>query len=111
MSNRSRPLPQELLHALASLQTPEQVAAALEDLLSPAERSAVAERWQIVVRLVDGASQRAVRDEVGCSIATVSRGALLLQRGGDGIGVLLRARPQESTDAETGVGRIAGGER
>ncbi len=108
MSTRTRALPQDLLRALASLHSPEQVAAALDDLLSPAERSAVAERWQIIVRLVEGASQRTVRAEVGCSIATVSRGAQLLQRGGDGIGVLLRARPRPSTEGDAANGPVAG---
>jgi Trp operon repressor len=78
-------MPPELLQALARLDAPADVGALLTDLLSPAERSALAERWAIVALLRQGKSQRAVRDAVGCSIATVSRGAALVQSGGEGL--------------------------
>jgi len=78
-------MPPELLRALARMDDPADVGALLADLLSPAERSALAERWAIVSLLRQGRSQRAVRDAVGCSIATVSRGAALVQSGGDGL--------------------------
>lgn len=85
MTTPLRPMPPELLAALARLDDPADIGALLADLLSPAERSALAERWAIVSLLRQGRSQRAVRDAVGCSIATVSRGAALVQSGGAGL--------------------------
>lgn len=85
MTPPNRPMPSALLQALARLDDPADIDALLADLLSPAERSALAERWAIVALLREGKSQRTVRDAVGCSIATVSRGAALVQSGGAGL--------------------------
>ena len=58
------------------------------------ELRSLGERWAIVKALAEGRPQRAVRDEVGCSVATVSRGAKQLRYGTGGFehafGVLSR---------------------
>ena len=56
----------------------------LDDLLTPAEVEALGERWAIVKLLSAGHSQRKVRDEVGVSITTVSRGSRQLKYGTGG---------------------------
>ena len=80
----AQPLADELLCALARLDDPIRIAGLLVDLLSAAELRSVQERWAIVRGLRAGHSQRAVRDAVGCSIATVSRGAAQLRESAGG---------------------------
>jgi Trp operon repressor len=80
-------LPQDLLDVIAHLHDPAQIAQLLQDLLTPAETGALAERWGIVKLLAAGNSQRAVRDEVGVSITTVSRGSRQLRYGSGGFGL------------------------
>lgn len=72
---------QELYQLLATARTPEAVAGILQELLSPHELDALAERWQIVQLLLDGCSQREVRDRLQVAIATVSRGARVIKYG------------------------------
>ncbi len=77
-------LPQELLDVLASLHDAGEVARLLDDLLTPAEIEAFGDRWAIVRLLAAGHSQREVRDQVGVSITTVSRGSRQLKYGTGG---------------------------
>jgi len=77
-------LPADLLHVLADTPTSDDMARLLADLLTPSELEALAERWAIVKLLAGGASQRKVRDQVGCSVTTVSRGNRQLRYGEGG---------------------------
>ncbi len=77
-------LPFDLLAVLAELDDTDHVSALLGDILTPSELEAVAERWAIVKLLAAGYSQRRVRDEVGCSVTTVSRGNRQLRYGDGG---------------------------
>lgn len=71
----------QICRLFACARGPHEIRALLEALLTPAERTAVAERWQIVCRLVEGNTQRQVRDALGVGIATVERGARELRYG------------------------------
>ena len=82
-------LPPDLLQALALLREPAQVELFLRDLLTPYERESIAERWAIVQALQRGETQRQVRDRLGCSITTVSRGAKQLKYGDGGFALAL----------------------
>ena len=64
-------LPDDLVAVLAALDE-EGLRLLLSDLLTPAEKKALSERWAIVKGLAGGRSQREVRDSVGVSISTVS---------------------------------------
>lgn len=77
-------LPSDLLAVLAALQRPEDLQRFFDDLLTPAEVDSLGERWQVVKRLAAGESQRAVRDAVGVSVSTVSRGSRQLKYGHEG---------------------------
>lgn len=81
-------LPEDLLKVLADTTDAGELATLLSDLLTPAEIVALAERWQIVRRLHRGMPQRAVAEELQCSVTTVSRGARQLRYG---TGALARA--------------------
>lgn len=77
-------LPQDLIRVLALASDTDLIHRLLQDLLTPSEVSAIRERWEIVKRLDDGMSQRAIRDEVGVSVTTVSRGNRQLKYGASG---------------------------
>ncbi|MCA9494404.1 MAG: helix-turn-helix domain-containing protein [Myxococcales bacterium] len=81
-------LPDDLLTVLAATTDTDELATLLSDLLTPAEIEALSERWHIVRRLHQGMAQRAVAEELQCSVTTVSRGARQLRYG---TGALARA--------------------
>lgn len=78
---RHRAAIQEVCQLIAAARDAREIRELLGALLTPAELEAVAERWQIVCRLVDGQTQRQVRDALGVGIATVERGARELKYG------------------------------
>jgi len=78
-------LPPDLLAVLAALPAAADIDLLLGDLLTPHEREALAERWEIVKALAAGHTQRDVRDRLGCSITTVSRGSKQLKYGDGGL--------------------------
>lgn len=63
---------------LSRLNSPEEASKLLEILLTPSEKSALSERCAILKLLQKGYTQRHVRDIANTSIATVSRGARVL---------------------------------
>lgn len=71
----------ELCGVVAATNGNREVAELFEALLTPAERHALAERWQIVKHLLGGATQREVSAKLGVGIATVTRGARELRYG------------------------------
>lgn len=87
-------IPDDLLAILAHLQTKDTIDQLLTDLLAASEINAVAERWAIVKRLAAGESQRHVRDAVGVSVATVSRGSKQLKYGTGGFAQAFQTLPQ-----------------
>ena len=56
----------------------------LTDLLTPAEYDDIVVRWQIVKRLHQGTAQRRIAQDLGVSVATITRGSreLLDENGG-----------------------------
>lgn len=70
-----------LVAALAALREPEQVMAFLEDLCTPAEIEAMADRWRVVPLLVQGIPYRDIHERTGVSVTTVGRVARSLNEG------------------------------
>ncbi|MCB9540103.1 MAG: DNA-binding transcriptional regulator [Myxococcales bacterium] len=93
-------LPADLVTVLAALSDPADVQRLMADLLSPAEARKVGERWAIMKGLTAGETHRAVRDRLGVSIATVSRGSRQLQFGAGGFDLALRTLRRLASDAE-----------
>ncbi|MFA6475096.1 MAG: Trp family transcriptional regulator [Patescibacteria group bacterium] len=67
-----------LIHFLTKIDRPEFMAAVLNDLLTPGELAEIAKRLEIITLLKRGVSQRAISQQLGVGIATVTRGARLL---------------------------------
>jgi Trp operon repressor len=84
MPDADRPrLPADLLQVIEAMSGAD-LQLLFADLLTDAERGALAERWAIVCHLAAGESQRGVRDVVGAAVATVNRGARQLKYGAGG---------------------------
>ena len=95
MADRPR-LPADLVDVLASFRRREDLELVLADLLTPREIESIAERWEIVKRLDAGQSQREVRDALGVSVTTVSRGSRGLQYGVGGFRIALDRRSERA---------------
>lgn len=74
----------DLAGVLAALRDPAQVDAFLEDLCTPAEIEALADRWSVVPLLADGLSYRQAHEATGVSVTTVGRIARCLEAGTGG---------------------------
>ena len=75
--------------ALARLDGADEVAALLDDLCTPAELTAMAERWHVARLLADGTlTYRQIHDVTGVSTTTITRVARYL-KGGDAGGYRL----------------------
>lgn len=73
-----------LCEALAKLRDPADVAAFLDDLCTPAELEAQADRWRVVPLLLAGRTYRDIHDLTGVSVTTVGRVARCLTHGAGG---------------------------
>ena len=65
----------ECIAILSSIKDPKLLEAFLVDILTPVEMGEVAKRWQIVLKLERGESQRQIAKDLGVGIATVTRGS------------------------------------
>lgn len=73
-----------LVDVLCRLDSADAVDAFLEDLCTPAEIEALADRWSVVPLLARGVSYRQVYDLTGVSVTTVGRIARCLESGAGG---------------------------
>ncbi|MCD6048179.1 MAG: trpR [Gammaproteobacteria bacterium] len=75
---------QDLFKAIAALQTKEEVKKFLQDLCTPAEIQAMADRWRVVDLLKQDEPYRQIYEKTGVSVTTIGRVArcLLLGEGG-----------------------------
>lgn len=97
MKQRPAPLPSRdasaslraLARALAALAEPREVAAFLEDLCTPAELEAMADRWRVVPLLQKGIPYREIHQRTGVSVTTIGRVARTLDRGTGGYSAAL----------------------
>jgi TrpR-related protein YerC/YecD len=75
---------QALYKAIAAIKTEEEAKNFFEDLCTPNEIQAMADRWRVVALIKSGKSYRQIYEETGVSVTTVGRVArcLLLGKGG-----------------------------
>jgi len=77
-----------LFKAIALIKSEAEAAAFFEDICTPAERQAIADRWQVVPHLKAGKSYREIYDETGVSITTIGRVARCINLGTGGYNVI-----------------------
>ncbi|STX29308.1 Trp repressor [Legionella beliardensis] len=77
-----------LMQAISLLQTQEEVTAFFNDLCTPAELEAMADRFQVVPLLRQGISYRAIHEQTGVSVTTITRVARSLMMGSGGYSLI-----------------------
>jgi len=70
----------EICSVLCQIQDTDQMRRLLKEILTPAERKAVALRWELMRRLMDGDAQRQIADELGVSLCKITRGVRILKQ-------------------------------
>lgn len=73
-----------LLDALLAMKTPHEMRAFLDDLCTPAEIEAIADRWRVVPLLLKETPYREIHDRTGVSVTTIGRIARCLAFGAGG---------------------------
>ena len=73
-----------LLKALLSLRTPQELRSFLEDLCTPAELEAIADRWRVVPLLLKETPYREIHEQTAVSVTTIGRIARALSFGAGG---------------------------
>jgi TrpR-related protein YerC/YecD len=73
-----------LLTALLALRTPGELRSFLDDLCTPAELEALADRWRVVPLLLANIPYREIHDQTGVSVTTIGRIARCLDLGAGG---------------------------
>jgi TrpR-related protein YerC/YecD len=107
MKQRPEPLPKRdvdaslkaLARAFAAIEKPEEVRAFLEDLCTPAELEAMADRWRVVPLLLKGMPYREIHERTQVSVTTVGRVARTLERGTGGYAAVLGRQKTRSGTA------------
>jgi TrpR-related protein YerC/YecD len=79
-----------LAAAFASLRSPDDVLAFLEDLCTPAELEAMADRWRVVPYLRDRVPYREIHEETKVSVTTIGRVARTLEQGAGGYRIAIK---------------------
>ncbi|MBW8851002.1 MAG: DNA-binding transcriptional regulator [Xanthomonadales bacterium] len=108
MKHRIQPLPERdaqagleaLASTLAGLRRPEDVRAFLEDLCTPAELEAMADRWKVVPLLVEGVPYREIHDRTLVSVTTIGRVARTIERGAGGYRLAIGRRARAGRRAD-----------
>lgn len=80
----------ELLQLLCQIDNQSTMSDVLSNLLTPQEREELGVRLRVFRALLSGKTQRAIANELGVSIATVTRGSRELQYGKPGIRKLIK---------------------
>ena len=82
--------PVGLHDAILALETREQCEEFLRDILTDKERAHINNRWQAMLLIHEGVSQRKVRSRLGVGIATASRAARVLRNNDAGCARLIK---------------------
>ncbi|WP_298749166.1 YerC/YecD family TrpR-related protein [uncultured Serinicoccus sp.] len=89
----------DLADVLAALRDPASVDAFLDDLCTPAEIEALADRWSVVPLLAEGMSYRQIHEVTGVSVTTVGRIARCVEGGAGGYRAALEHRRAQPASA------------
>ncbi len=73
-----------LVDALLAMRTPKEMKTFLDDLCTPAELEAMADRWLVVPLLLQETPYREIHDRTGVSVTTIGRIARCLTFGAGG---------------------------
>lgn len=100
-----------LCRAIVSLKTSDEVQAFLDDLCTPAEIEAMADRWRVVPWLLQGTPYREIHDHTGVSVTTIGRVARCLETGSGGYRLAANRALRPARGTRRVVSRSASGRR
>jgi Trp operon repressor len=80
----------DIYELFASVGNEKEAQMLLEDILTPQELSAIAERWQLIRELAKGTPQREISSKLKLSISKITRGSRQLQYGSGGFQYFLK---------------------
>lgn len=86
-----------LVNAMLTCRTPDELRAFLVDLCTPAELQAMADRWAVVECLREGLPYREIQSITGVSVTTIGRVARYLATGAGGYSLVVN-RLENDTD-------------
>lgn len=89
-----------LFEAVLSLRDPDECRRFFEDLCTPTELQAMADRWAVVRALLQGVPYREIQRQTGVSVATVTRVARCLRGGEGGYAVAVKRLGLEGRQGE-----------
>ncbi len=92
MKNRNDKI-QVLMEAIALLHNAEESQLFFTDLCTPAELEAMADRWQVVPLIQAKVPYRAIHEQTGVSVATITRIARCIQFGSGGYTLIASRTP------------------
>ena len=90
---------ESLPELMAALSRPEEVRAFLQDLCTPAELEAMADRWRVVPLLLKGVPYREIHDLTEVSVTTIGRVARTLESGTGGYSTAMRRQQSRPSAA------------
>ena len=73
-----------LVRAMQCLRDPAELRAFLDDLCTPSELEALADRWRVIPLIEAGLPYREIHDRTGVSVTTIGRVARCFERGAGG---------------------------
>lgn len=92
-ARQARAAERGLMEAIACIRSADEARSFLNDLCTPAELEALADRWAVVEPLAAGLPYREIHDRTGVSVTTIGRVARFLVAGNGGYrNVLARLR-------------------
>lgn len=80
---------QQLYEAIVAIRTVEEAEMFFNDLCTPAERQAMADRWAVVEPLLEGIPYRTISENTGISVTTIGRVARCLLSGEGGYATII----------------------
>ncbi|MEM5948312.1 Trp family transcriptional regulator [Spirochaetia bacterium 38H-sp] len=78
-NEKTRDYFKELVSYISTIDNPDKLMRFFEEILTPAERARLALRWELMVMLAYGFTQREIADRLGVSLCKVTRGAKILK--------------------------------
>ena len=85
----------ELYRAILELKSVDECRKFFRDLCTPEEIASISDRWQMVLMLKEGRSQRTIASELNVSLATVTRVNKWLKKGMGGYRLVLKRQKKK----------------
>ena len=79
-----------LFEAISLIQDEKEAELFVQDLCTPAELQALADRWRVVKPILEGKAYRNIHDQTGVSVTTIGRVARFITHGSEGYNLIYK---------------------